>query len=255
VFEIGLLISALIGVQGRFGKLLEAWGSIVALEEHETNFSLSTRARKDTSNGGQRKTEFLPIILKDVKIRYARGAFSVSVARMDIGKTGIVALVGETGSGKTTLLGTILGLIEPSSGKISYAGNSELALDSFLRYCRIGYVSQDDAIFSGTLLENISMYEEHSKGKKEVEERAIESAKKAELHQAILRSVQGYYTKMEDSEFDLSGGEKRRLCLARSEVSPGEVLPFSQTQLLFLLPLSFPSNVLHTLICFRARYR
>ena len=136
----------------------------------------------------------------------------------------LTLMAGEPGVGKSTLVDLIIGLVEPTQGDVMINGYPFSAVDKRDWRLRVGYVSQDDVIFSGTLLENISMYEEDSRRKKEVEERAIESAKKAELHQTVLGSVRGYYTKIGDSGFDLSGGEKRRLCLARELYRAPELL-------------------------------
>src|SRR4030095_4864954 len=70
-----------------------------------------------------------------------------------VGET--IAFVGPSGSGKTTLVKLLVGLYRPKSGDIRYDGKSINEIDLDQLRSRIGLVSQDTQLFSGTIRENL----------------------------------------------------------------------------------------------------
>lgn len=132
----------------------------------------------------------------------------------------IVAIVGASGSGKTVLLDLMLGLLAPSAGRIFAAdhgtrgsplveltGASERALDHVRRHWAV--VFQRNALFSGTVLENIAiLLREHtSMTEAEIEARARESLA------ACALDVSDVLHKDRD---ELSGGMAKRVAIARA---------------------------------------
>ncbi len=76
---------------------------------------------------------------------------------------------------------------------------------------RIGVVTQDPVLFSGSILSNIT----YGASGATVEE-AIEAAKVANAHSFILKFPQGYDTEVGERGVQLSGGQKQRLAIARA---------------------------------------
>jgi len=122
-----------------------------------------------------------------------------------------VGLVGKVGSGKSTLLKAIIRLIEVPAGSISLdeIDLTELDLDGLRR--RIGYVPQDDFLFSSSLAANIAY------GKREASAEEIEEAAQiAGLVSDLARMPDGLDTVVGERGLTLSGGQRQRVALARA---------------------------------------
>lgn len=120
------------------------------------------------------------------------------------GKT--TALVGLSGAGKTTLLKLLTRFYDPLSGAI-YLDSIKMT-DYDLQFLRknIGIVFQENFIYDGTIYENIQYGDLEAS-----ENQIIDSAKKANLHNEVLKLKNGYKT----NALHLSGGQKQRLAIAR----------------------------------------
>lgn len=110
-----------------------------------------------------------------------------------------VALVGRSGVGKTTIAATLMGLIPPKAGEVSRAG-------------RVGYLAQDAHIFASTVAENVRI------GNKDATDEEVVDA----LHRAGLDLPLDRVIGEEGST--LSGGERRRLALARVLVDERDLI-------------------------------
>ncbi len=123
----------------------------------------------------------------------------------------ITALVGRTGAGKSTLLNLVPRLFDPPPGTVFLDGVDlrELSLSDLRR--TVGYVSQDNYIFSGTVAENIAF------GRPDAAESDIaEAARAAHLDREIASFPDGYGTHIGERGLTLSGGQRQRLALARA---------------------------------------
>ena len=131
----------------------------------------------------------------------------------------VVALVGPSGSGKTTLLNLLLRFYEVSSGKILIddVPISEVNLESLRQ--NIALVPQDTFLFDGTVLENISYGCPGA-----TDETIIAAAKRANAHEFITKTPQGYATPIGEAGMKLSGGEQQRLSIARALLKDAPIL-------------------------------
>jgi thiol reductant ABC exporter CydD subunit len=123
----------------------------------------------------------------------------------------LVALVGESGAGKTTLAALLLGLIEPTAGRISIGGVDLSSCEVEPSRRNIAWVPQHPTLFRGTVSENIRLGDPDAP-----EARLREAAALAGAHAFIARLPEGYDTLVGDGARSLSPGERRRVGLARA---------------------------------------
>ncbi|NUW70841.1 peptidase domain-containing ABC transporter [Vibrio coralliilyticus] len=122
-----------------------------------------------------------------------------------------VAITGPSGCGKTTLMKLMLGLLKPTRGTIFFNGIDISTLNlSEYRSC-IGSVMQNDSLLSGTLTENITMFDTNFD-----ERKMIESCRMACIADDIAQLPMGYHSLVGDMGNTFSGGQLQRLFLARA---------------------------------------
>ncbi|HEX5656457.1 MAG TPA: ATP-binding cassette domain-containing protein [Polyangiales bacterium] len=130
-----------------------------------------------------------------------------------------VAIVGASGSGKSTLARLLAGLYQPASGGVSYDGVQLAQMDLMRLRERLGIVTQDTRLFSGTLRDNVTLFEPT------VPDTAVQRAcELACLHADIARMPMGYDTMLADGGTSLSGGQRQRLSLARALLREPDIL-------------------------------
>jgi ABC-type bacteriocin/lantibiotic exporter with double-glycine peptidase domain len=130
-----------------------------------------------------------------------------------------VAIVGASGSGKSTLARLLAGLYEPAAGTIAFDGLDMRAFDLAQLRERMGIVTQDTRLFSGTLRDNVALFEPTIPGD------AVQTAcELACLHDDIARMPMAYDTMLADGGTSLSGGQRQRLSLARALLRKPDIL-------------------------------
>lgn len=146
---------------------------------------------------GFRYSENDPWIFRNLNLRVAAGES--------------VAITGPSGVGKSTLAQIILGLLEPSEGKVSIGGAQprDIGLPSYRS--QFGAVLQNDELFGGSIADNIASFDGAA-----TPERIEDAARKAAIHGDILAMPMGYETLVGDMGAALSGGQKQRILIARA---------------------------------------
>lgn len=130
-----------------------------------------------------------------------------------------LGIVGKTGAGKTSILKLLLREFDHYKGTIKYGGLDirEYTLDALLKH--IGYVPQDNYLFSTTIRDNIR-FADPSLPQEVVEE----AARLADIHEDILELPDGYDTQVGERGVSLSGGQKQRISIARSIITNPELM-------------------------------
>jgi ATP-binding cassette subfamily C protein EexD len=121
-----------------------------------------------------------------------------------------LGIIGPSGSGKSCLARALLGIWPVQQGKVRLDGADISAWDRRNLGPHIGYLPQDIELFDGSVSENICRFS------KVDSERVIEAAKKAGVHELILKLPYGYDTEIAGSSGLLSGGHRQRIGLARA---------------------------------------
>jgi NHLM bacteriocin system ABC transporter peptidase/ATP-binding protein len=122
-----------------------------------------------------------------------------------------IALIGRSGSGKSTVAKIASGILRPWSGEILLDGKP---VSSYSRRCienSLAIVDQDIVMFSGTVRDNLTMWNP-LKDDKDV----IHAASDADIHYAIAGRAGGYGTEMTEGGSNFSGGERQRIEIART---------------------------------------
>jgi ATP-binding cassette subfamily B protein len=130
-----------------------------------------------------------------------------------------VAIVGRSGSGKTTLVKLLEGLYHPNHGRVVVDGHDIRHVSPASLRSQLGVVPQECFLFSGTILDNITLYRSEFRL-----EQVVEVAKLAEAHAFIQAMPLGYNTKVGERGSSLSGGQRQRIAIARALLGDPRIL-------------------------------
>ena len=134
-----------------------------------------------------------------------------------------MAFVGPSGSGKTTLVKLLVGLYTPKTGRILYNGlpSTDIELDRLRE--RIGFVTQDTQLFSGTIRENLLFVNPAA-----TDAECLEVLHQAACDSLLARAQKGLDTVIGEGGVKVSGGEKQRLSIARALLRRPQLLIFDE---------------------------
>jgi len=207
----GSVLAPLMGLVGLWTLLndasvaMERLGDVLDLEPEQKPEELASRVVIPELQGEVR--------FDNVYFRYEGGdsQYVLENISVDIKPGELVAIVGRSGSGKTTLAKLLVGFYPPTEGKLTVDGYDINVVDKEYYRAQVGYVMQNNLLFSGTIAENIAG------GDEEPDRRRIEEvARKADAHGFISKMPLGYQQVVGERGMGLSGGQMQRLCIARA---------------------------------------
>lgn len=159
-------------------------------------------------------------ILDNVTYRYGYQRDVLLNISLTIPKGSKTTFVGISGSGKTTLAKLLVNFYKPVEGRIQLGAQDIQRIDKKTLRKHVGYVSQEPAIYSGTVLENLIM----GAAEGTTEEEIMRAVNLAEIQNDIESLPLGYQTELSAEATELSGGQKQRLALARALLSDSPIL-------------------------------
>jgi len=197
----------------RISEIMEAKSNRPASVEFAAEQPADVKVRKEAAFQGD-------IVFDGVSFRYPGTAAPIlQDISFHVPAKANAAILGATGSGKTTLLLLLARLYEASAGRILLDGIDLRRIDPDALRHRIGFVPQENILFTGTVRDNIAWGKEDASM-----EEIVEAARRAQIHDTIMGFPQQYDTMLGQRGVNLSGGQKQRLSIARALVKRPDLL-------------------------------
>ncbi|WP_025682170.1 ABC transporter ATP-binding protein [Paenibacillus maysiensis] len=195
----------------RLQKVVGATERIQTILDHEEEpLELKLEAAKESRD----------IVLRDVAFSYTEGEEVLHNANLVIPANRTTAFVGPSGSGKSTLFSLLERFYVPDTGEICYGDEpiSSYTLSSWRS--KIGYVSQESSMMTGTVRDNIT----YGLGREADLEEVRQAATMAYADAFIMDLPQGYETEVGERGMKLSGGQRQRIAIARALLRSPDIL-------------------------------
>jgi subfamily B ATP-binding cassette protein MsbA len=163
--------------------------------------------------------------LDNLSFQYPSGFKVLDNVNLSLKPLGTYAFVGESGSGKTTLVNLIIGLFNPTEGKILINDLDRFDVDITTYRRKFGYIIQESVIFNDTLFNNITLWSDKSFINIERFQNAIKLANLQNFLQDLPDKEDTY---LGDNGVLISGGQKQRVSIARELYKNVDVLIFDE---------------------------
>ncbi|KAL3907268.1 MAG: hypothetical protein SGILL_008941, partial [Bacillariaceae sp.] len=220
----GQLQNEMMNLFNSFTSLIRSSGAgnkVFEILDRHPNPPATGNAAVRTGNVQPSRDSAVDIQLTDVHFAYASRPEQeiLKGINLKIGAGNTVALVGNSGCGKTTIVNLLQRYYDTTSGVISFDGVDIELFDLKSHRRRIGIVTQDPILFSGTILSNITYGTPNA-----TREAAIEAAKKSNAHDFICAMPNGYDTEVGERGQSLSGGQRQRIAISRAIIRQPSLL-------------------------------
>jgi len=212
----------LFGPLQEIGNVVNTYREVeVSLQNFDAIFKIPAEKKPENPRS---ITHIETLEFKDVRFKHQSATkdalrdISFSASR---GET--IAFVGPSGAGKSTLVKLLVGLYRPKEGKVLYNGHNydEVDFDQFRE--KLGFVTQDTQLFSGTIRENLLFVNPTA-----TDADCMEVLRKAACQTLLDRADKGLDTVIGEGGVKVSGGEKQRLSIARALLRRPNLLVFDE---------------------------
>ena len=166
----------------------------------------------------------IQISFDNVSFKHVSGkGNAISEISFSAGIGDTIAFVGPSGAGKTTLVKLLVGLYPPQSGTVRYNDTASTKIDLDILRERIGFVTQDTQLFSGSIRENLLFVNPRATDKD-----CLDVLNMAACQTLLARADKGLDTVIGEGGVKVSGGEKQRLSIARALLRKPQLLVFDE---------------------------
>lgn len=160
------------------------------------------------------------IVIKALSFRYPGCAeYALKDINLELKPGKTLGIIGKTGSGKTTLVSLLLRLYKLEEGSIKLGGRGIEEYPLKVIRNNMGYVPQDNFLFSATIKENIRFFKDLY-----TEEEIENAAKLSCVYENIKAFPRGFDTVIGERGVNLSGGQKQRISIARAIIKEPQLL-------------------------------
>jgi len=207
-------------IQAAMAFWMRMQGIGIAREQIRALFDMSVTEKGEATAPADREFYRGNIELRDIRFRYSpEGPEILAGANLTINPGEMVAIVGPNGTGKSVVLALIRGLLAPLEGRVLIDGHDVAAIPSETLRSVVALVPQQEALFRGTLMDNITMFRPELAGAGRV------AAEMLGLALEVDRMPMGFKSPIGEGAVDqLPRGVGQRICIARALVDKPKIL-------------------------------
>lgn len=194
------------------GTLVETWRQMVDANSAHSRLNALLAARSQAPARGDEGGDFKGEVTLVQLCARAPGWPQLILRGVDakVRPGQVIAIMGPSGSGKSTLMKCLVGVWPDLTGAVLIDGRPLHAWSRSALGAHVGYLSQEVDLIDGTIAENIARF-----GLMDAEA-VVGAARRAGVHEMILRMPEGYDTVLSNGGAALSGGQRQRIALARA---------------------------------------
>lgn len=176
------------------------------------------------SNGNEKPENLQPEIKFDkIDFSYIKEKPIYENFDLKISKGEWISFIGETGCGKTTITRLLLKFYKPNKGRILWNNIDLQDIDTNWLYSKIAYIPQDIILFAGTILENLTLFNQSYN-----REKIYEITKQVGIYDKIMSLPNQFETLVGEKGTFLSGGEKQKIAIARALIKNPLLIIFDE---------------------------
>jgi ABC-type multidrug transport system fused ATPase/permease subunit len=220
------VVPAVSALSSGLSSLLNALPHVRGIRETLDSIEHETSLARRPDKGGRLVGEWQRIRFEGLGYRYPGSTeWALRDVMLELGRTGAYGLVGRSAAGKSTLVDMLVGLLDPTEGRMCVDGRPMSTLDVRDWQRRIGYVPQVPFIADDTLRANVAF----GLPRAGVDDaRVVECLRLANLADLPAELEQGLDTRLGERGSRLSGGQRQRVAIARALFGHPEILVFDE---------------------------